>query len=58
MGKEVNETICLHEIYHFPMKHKCWLPNPSGTIEGLIEVMRQNGMIESMRVVKIDDETE
>jgi hypothetical protein len=52
-GKYTNETKCLHEIYKFPMKEKHWFPNPKGTVEGLIEVMQANDLIESIKKVEV-----
>src|SRR5574338_731349 len=52
-GKNANETKCLHEIYKFPMVEKNWFPNPKGTVDGLIDVMKENDLIESIQRIEI-----
>ena len=49
-GKDANETKCLHEIYQLPLKDNFWFPNPSGTIQGILEIMKKEGLILSLEV--------
>lgn len=49
LGKDANETKCLHEMYKFPMKEKHWFPNPEGTVKSLIELMKKEDLIESIQ---------
>lgn len=47
----VNVTYVLNEIYKMPMIHKVWTPNPCGTGEGILEIIRKLDMIESARII-------
>jgi hypothetical protein len=51
-GIKVNETFILHSLYKFPMINKKWYPNPKETPEGIIELMRDADMIESIKIIQ------
>ena len=53
LGKDSNEDEAVKTICKMPMKEKYWFPNPKGTVEGLIEVMQENDLIESMEKIEI-----
>lgn len=51
-GIDSNETKILQDIYSsLPMKEKCWVRNPKGTGNGLLEEMRKADMIESVQIM-------
>lgn len=49
-GKDANETLVLHDIYKLPMYYKHWFPNPTGTFEALLQIMKDNDLIEWSRM--------
>lgn len=55
MGKNSNETACLHDIYKLPLSEKQWFKNPCQTGYGLLDIMRKNDLILSITKVKIND---
>lgn len=55
MGKDSNETLCLEEMYRFPMQKKKWIANPSGILDRLLELMKKHDMIESIEFRLRDD---
>lgn len=50
-GKDANETLVLHDMYKLPMVNKHWFPNPKGTFMSLLEIMKQNDLIEYAKVI-------
>lgn len=46
--KDWNETKILTGFYKFPMINKRWYPNPDGSKEGILKIMQESNMIESM----------
>lgn len=57
-GIKINETYILQHIYQIPMKNKKWYPNPSGDIEGILNIMAKNDMINSFVIQNNDIDTE
>ena len=53
LGENSNEEEAVKAICKMPMKEKFWFSNPDGTVEGLIEVMIINDLIESIQMIKI-----
>jgi hypothetical protein len=51
-GKDSNETKMLHELYKMPLIHKKWTKNPDGTPEGILKIIEDLDMIESLMVIK------
>lgn len=54
--ENINETRLLQELYTIPIVNKHWYPNPSGTQEGIIELIEKAGMVESMRTECHDEQ--
>lgn len=50
-GKDCSETKILQELYHIPLKNKVWTRNEVGTSDGMLDIMKNLDMIESIRVV-------
>ncbi len=48
--KDSNETIILQDIYKVPMINKCWKRNEGGTGNGIIKIIEELDMIESMHI--------
>lgn len=46
--KQVNETYVLQHLYKIPMVRKIWTRNPSGKPEGIVEIIKNLNMVESM----------
>lgn len=53
LGEDSNEEEAVKAICKMPMKEKHWFSNPEGTVGGLIEVMRVNDLIETIRKVEV-----
>ena len=50
-GKDSNETKMLQQLYKMPMIHKTWTKNPDGSPEGMLKIIEDLDMIESMVVI-------
>lgn len=50
-GVKVNETYILQDFYKFPMINKMWVPNPDETPDGIVKLIKDADMIESIQVV-------
>ncbi len=51
----VNETLVLHDFYRLPLIRKRWYKNESGKPEGILEILKESDMIESMKVYKAEE---
>ena len=49
-GKNASETIVLQDMYRLPMINKHWFKNKDGTLRSLIQLMKDNDLIESIRI--------
>ena len=45
----------LEDMKRLPLINEVWYPNPTGSIDGMIEIMKNSDMIEWMKVEKIND---
>jgi len=50
LGKNSNETACLHDIYRLPLTDKHWFKNPLETAQSLLEIMKKEDLILSMKI--------
>ncbi len=50
----VNETYVLNKIYEIPMVNKIWTKNPDGSPEGIVKIIKDLDMVESMRIEVIE----
>lgn len=53
-GVKVNETYVLNRFYKMPMINKVWRKNEDGTPQGIVKLIQELDMIESMRVMTIE----
>lgn len=51
-SKDSNETLVLQDIYKFPIIRKIWTKNPDGTAMGIVKIIKDLDMVETMRIVK------
>jgi hypothetical protein len=54
-GKESNETLILQDLYKMALHRKKWCKNNSGTVNGIMNIMHENDMIEYEKIVKAKD---
>lgn len=47
----VNETYVLNDLYRFPLKNKKWMKNSNGTPEGILKLLKESDMIESLKII-------
>lgn len=50
-GIKVNETYILQDLYKFPMVNKTWLSNPEETGDGILKLIENADMIESINII-------
>lgn len=53
--KTINETYCLQYLYKMPMSKKLWTPNPSGKGWDIVKIIQNLDMIESVKIVNLDE---
>lgn len=53
-GTECNETKVLMKLWEMPSKDKHWFPNKCGTGQGILKILQDKNMIDSIRVVGIN----
>lgn len=50
-GVKINETYVLNHFYKLPMIRKTWTKNHKGTIDGILKIIENLDMIESVEIV-------
>jgi hypothetical protein len=51
----INETYVLQDLYRIPMKNKCWYPNKTEDIDGMVKILQESDMLESYKVISEEE---